>query len=569
MKITTDSTTLEKIFYGLQVRYSVPKYQRDYSWTTGQELSELWTDIINAYKTGDEYFMGTILLAMKEKDDEKFDIVDGQQRTVSFTLLLSVFQDIAKLVLSGEINEKELSVTSGDREAVAEELFFNVKRQIKNSSGSYLRVANKDSKYFEEMLDVANCSKSYVIGKRTNRIIKAKCFFREKVKDEFFGQNDSLNSLDKFYKFLITKLKFVTIRVEDDYDAYVIFEALNSKGLDLSVADLLKNKILSNLPSDSQDAALVEWDELVSKIQTTSSSFIDYIKIYWSAYNSSDVTKATLYKDIRKSIKNSEGETKELLNELSRNADSFIKLRNKLDSNWPKITSKEPWAPYIAELNLLGYTIHLPCFLYALQNKEDYVLRLAKKTLTLLFRWVTICDYGVGDIDAHFKSVLKDMKENKDINVIEEKFDLLIDRTRKSFTDSLSSYETESATILKYISCKCHIFKFGDAKIPNYLGVDLEHVLPKSTEEWEKDSAFNLAFTKPLSHWINNIGNVILLEKGKNRKIQNKSFDIKKAEFSTSDFSEAVDISRLKSWSMNEIEKRAGEISMIADEIWS
>lgn len=565
MNIKADGKNLEQIFYGLDTRYFIPRYQRDYSWTANNELNELWNDVVSSYKDGKEYFMGTLLLACKEKNTSHYDIVDGQQRTISFMLLLSVIQDYSKLVIDGAINENDLNCSSERREDAADSLFASVNRHIKQDD-YYLRANNKDSKFFEDALDISQREVTTAISNKSNRITKAKRFFQDKIKKEFFGRNNSLIDLKKFFRFIITKLKFVTITVEDDFDAYVIFESLNSKGMDLSVADLLKNKILSNISSNYQDAALSEWDDLVKKIQMIPASFVDYIKIYWNSYESTDVTKATLYQSIRKNIGSNEVTTRKFLKELINNAESFDRLRNKSNLNWPKINSSDKWAEKVAEMNLLGYTIHLPCFLYALKNNESILERLATLSLNLLFRWVTICDYGIGEIDSLFKKILSDLKAKKEDSEILSNFIPLIEKVQNSFSESFSSYETESSTILKYIACKIDLH-LGATKalIPDFLEVDLEHILPKNYEVWGE---YMDAFSKPYNRWVNSVGNVILLEKGKNRKIKNSIFVIKRDVFASSEFLCAKDISKLTNWDEGSIYQRCEYLADLANKIW-
>ncbi|MFA0280379.1 DUF262 domain-containing protein [Vibrio sp. 10N.222.55.F12] len=329
MKIGADSKTLEQIFYGLDKKYYIPKYQRDYSWTSGEELKELWTDVLSAFSKDKDYFMGTILLAKHDEHADHFDIVDGQQRTVSFMLLLSVIRDYSKLIQDGKISTKYLSAEYGDEDDIADELYSEVRGHI-GKKDNYLRVTNKDQPFFEKALDVKRRELKTEVNKSTNRIIKGKRFFQDEIQKEFFERINSLDNLKRFYEFCITKLKFVTIVVEDDYDAYVIFESLNSKGMDLSVADLLKNKVLNNIKDDrDQEIVLNDWDELVKTIQDIPANFVDYIRVYWNAYKSSDTTKSTLYKSIRSDIGVDTGKTKELVNELLNNSIYFDKLKNK------------------------------------------------------------------------------------------------------------------------------------------------------------------------------------------------------------------------------------------------
>lgn len=563
MNIKAEGKNLEQIFYGLNTRYFIPRYQRNYSWTTSNELNELWNDIISAYNEDKEYFMGTILLATREK--KHYDIVDGQQRAISFTLLLSVIQDYSKLITDGVISESELSCSFGKRSDIADDLFAYVSRHIKQDD-YYLRANNKDSKFFEEALDVSKRTIITNVNNKSNRITKAKRFFQDNIKREFFGRNDSLNNLNKFFRFLITKLHFVTITVEDDFDAYVIFESLNSKGLDLSVADLLKNKVLSNISGNYQDAALSDWDDLVRKIQSVPTSFVDYIRIYWNSYESSDVTKANLYQVIRKNIGSNESSTRAFLNDLVNNADYFDRLKNKANLNWPKINSSDKWAENVAQMNLLGYTIHLPCFLYALKFNESILEKLSELSLNLLFRWVTVCDYGIGEIDSLFKRILLDLKQGKSNEQILNNFAPLIDKVQTSFEENFLNFETESSTILKYIACKIELH-LGSTKalIPDFLEVDLEHILPKNYTRWDNELC---GFSKPYSRWVNSIGNVILLEKGMNRKLKDSIFEAKKQVFITSGFLCAKEVATFENWNEPNIVKRCETLSQIANEIW-
>jgi uncharacterized protein with ParB-like and HNH nuclease domain len=569
MKIGAGSKTLEQIFYGLDKKYYIPKYQRDYSWTASDELKELWSDVLSAYIKDKDYFMGTILLAKHDNHADHFDIVDGQQRTVSFMLLLSVIRDYAKLVQDGEISNKLLSSEGGNEEDVADDLYSEVRGHIGKKS-NYLRVTNKDQPCFEQALDIKRRELKTEISKSTNRIIKGKRFFQDEIQKEFFERINSLDNLKRFYEFCITKLQFVTIVVEDDYDAYVIFESLNSKGMDLSVADLLKNKVLNNIKDDrDQEIILNDWDDLVKTIQDIPSNFVDYIRVYWNAYKGSDTTKSTLYKSIRSDIGVDTEKTKDLVNMLSSNAVYFDKLKNKSNLNWPKINLKEKWAGDVSEMNLLGYTIHLPCFLYALKNNEDILPELARKSKTLLFRWVTICDFGVGEVDTLFKDILKAMKAGRSNDEIILLFDDLFKKVDDNvFREAFRNFESENSKIMKYIMTKLHIIENGDSLVPNFLQVDLEHIIPQQLDIWRKSGKIE-NFSMPYKRWVYSIGNVCLWEKNKNRSQKNEIFDKKKIGYSESIFPETKELAKLSDWNEDSLKKRSEVLADKALDAWS
>lgn len=568
MKIGADSKTLEQIFYGLDKKYYIPKYQRDYSWTSGEELKELWTDVLSAFSKDKDYFMGTILLAKHDEHADHFDIVDGQQRTVSFMLLLSVIRDYSKLIQDGKISTKYLSAEYGDEDDIADELYSEVRGHI-GKKDNYLRVTNKDQPFFEKALDVKRRELKTEVNKSTNRIIKGKRFFQDEIQKEFFERINSLDNLKRFYEFCITKLKFVTIVVEDDYDAYVIFESLNSKGMDLSVADLLKNKVLNNIKDDrDQEIVLNDWDELVKTIQDIPANFVDYIRVYWNAYKSSDTTKSTLYKSIRSDIGVDTGKTKELVNELLNNAVYFDKLKNKSNLNWPKLNLKDKWAEDVAEMNLLGYTIHLPCFLYAMKNNESILPELAKKSKVLLFRWVTICDFGVGEVDTLFKDVLKSLKNKKTDKETLELFDSLMKKVDDEvFFEAFENFETENSKIMKYIMTKLHIKDNGASLVPNFLQVDLEHILPQQLDIW-RDAGDMEWFSMPYKRWVYSVGNVALWEKSKNRSQKNDRFKSKKVGYADSIFPETQELALVREWTGKAITDRASSLANKALTAW-
>ncbi|WP_429844901.1 HNH endonuclease family protein [Enterobacter chuandaensis] len=90
-------------------------------------------------------------------------------------------------------------------------------------------------------------------------------------------------------------------------------------------------------------------------------------------------------------------------------------------------------------------------------------------------------------------------------------------------------------------------------------------MFPKNHEVWGSNLDY---FSKPYSRWVNSVGNVILLEKGKNRKIKNSVFDEKKSVFSSSEFNSAKQISTLPNWSEESIFNRCSYLADLAIKIW-
>lgn len=241
--------------------YKVPRYQREYSWTK-QQLEDFYSDIVSniikeegCYKT-QEYFFGTVILVGNmEKPNEAIEIIDGQQRITTITIFLSVLSDILynyddnlstllwKYIIAQNNDGKFYNVVENE---TAYPYFQNkiqmrnIKKEDYNKKDTYPRV---DSSIIEDL--------EKELSTEEKLIKEAHDFFRKKLEDEDLSapifKDSSLNKIEKL-KLVRDQLlgsTFVYIISENVNDVNVIFENINSKGLQLSALDLIKNEIFS------------------------------------------------------------------------------------------------------------------------------------------------------------------------------------------------------------------------------------------------------------------------------------------------------------------------------------
>jgi uncharacterized protein with ParB-like and HNH nuclease domain len=105
MNFKTESSTYRKLV-GNGLSYQIPRFQRDYSWTD-VEWEDLWTDILGTLQEGGEpaHYMGYLVL--QSKDEKSFDVIDGQQRITTLSLIaLSVLKNLNRLVTEGKNPEQ-------------------------------------------------------------------------------------------------------------------------------------------------------------------------------------------------------------------------------------------------------------------------------------------------------------------------------------------------------------------------------------------------------------------------------------------------------------------------------
>jgi uncharacterized protein with ParB-like and HNH nuclease domain len=239
----------------------VPTHQRPYSWQT-EHIEDLLYDIMNNFNE-DEYFLGTIVLTAG--NNNKNEIVDGQQRITSVSLIYASIRDLLQNKTdSDDIHTKYLSTYD-----IRTKEYFP-KLELSQQDNEFYRnlIINKQNNTESKRLSNTYIKEAYhTINIFIKRILEI--------------HNNDENVLIDWKDFLDEKLKVVVITVPTDVNAFTIFETLNDRGLALAQTDLIKNYLYGKA-GNRIDEVQRGWIELVSKIETEEESLlVTYIKHYW------------------------------------------------------------------------------------------------------------------------------------------------------------------------------------------------------------------------------------------------------------------------------------------------
>jgi len=262
-------------------KYGIDYYQREYKWQTKQivELvSDLTTAFLEEYQPQHErkdvasyghYFLGSIVISHSE---EKKQIVDGQQRLTSLTLMLIYLHNIQKdrpdavsiekMIFSEEYGEKSFNLDIPERNECMNALF--------------------DGTPYDAVDQVESIQN--LIG-RYNDIVEA--FPAEIANDK---------ALPYFVDWLRNKTQLVEITAYADADAYTIFETMNDRGLSLSNTDMLKGYLLASITDAAKRAEankeIKQWLLTFAKRDSerdTKESEADFFKAWLRAKYAQDI----------------------------------------------------------------------------------------------------------------------------------------------------------------------------------------------------------------------------------------------------------------------------------------
>jgi hypothetical protein len=245
--------------------FEVPPYQREYAWLQ-DEVAEFWTDLSRGL--GDEsYFLGLVILT---DEGGRKHVVDGQQRILTLTLLAAALHHEA---------------FSSGRKALAERIQASFLRSIDyETDETHPRVTlsdASDNETLQTILDSGEIEGGQTDGSAeeslSQRMREAFLYLREHLRDDL--AQDPFKRLGTWTDFLTNRLYFAVFVHPDPASAYRVFEVINTRGRELTTADLLKNYILSQTPARQRDARYRQWQAIARQFASTgANSFVQYIR---------------------------------------------------------------------------------------------------------------------------------------------------------------------------------------------------------------------------------------------------------------------------------------------------
>jgi uncharacterized protein with ParB-like and HNH nuclease domain len=243
-----ESYPISKIFSDEFV-FTIPLYQRPYAWTT-EHAGELLDDLITFREdntgNGDDispYFLGSIVL-IKDYAPEA-QVVDGQQRLVTLTILLSTLRHLTPIYAS--------DITP---------FIYEKGSEIKSTPNRYrLTLKEKDAEFFKEYIQdesglkkLKSLDTSRLSDSQLN-IVENALYFIDKLKD--LSEKELLG----LTQFVINHCIIVGVSTPDFDSAYRIFSILNDRGLDLSITDIIKADVIGTIPLSEQDSYTDKWED--------------------------------------------------------------------------------------------------------------------------------------------------------------------------------------------------------------------------------------------------------------------------------------------------------------------
>lgn len=500
-------------------QFVIPVYQRNYTWTAEREVKQYLNDLSCVLK-GEykNHFMGILIYLEKSIDfsTREFSVIDGQQRlTTTFLTIYAV---------------REMLKNNGEFE------------RVQQLDGQYLTNpfhTNDKIKYKLKPLvaddDVYRCIVEDRLSDNENHqslIFKNYIYIKsylEGLAANGYSANDILLALDKLY--------IVCVPISEEDNAQKIFESINATGSKLNAADLIRNFLLMNLGSDTQDAFYAQyWRKIEENISMDSKDLEMFFRMYLAIKTYTLVPKNGVYRSFVDWVESKSTSIEALFKELldyakiykTINAEPIASLENELRvpiTDFRKIKSDLPMAIIIEFYRLFNID----------SLKADILGKLIYSINSYLIRR-NICDMDSQNISKLFPTILRRVMEKCDgdysniVGVLNQEMVGNNAGTSGSYMptdtqmhDALFNANVYGRPTLRIILDRMEL---SDNPAPVDLSkLSIEHLMPQTpTEEWLEE--LDVDEEKYIAN-LHRLGNLTLAAKSDNSKMSNQLWDYK------------------------------------------
>ena len=354
-----------------------------------------------------------------------------------------------------------------------------------------LKLNRHNDKYYRNHLITLDKLPQRGLHASEHRIRKAFDWFKNKIKQKFGMETSSGQNFAQFLDDLVDKLFFTVITVNDELNAFKVFETLNARGVRLSSTDLLKNYLFSLASADELHDTQIKhleerWESIVTLLGNE--SFPEFLRVYWNSRHKL-IRKTDLFKTIRKHIKSKEDAFK-LVKEIELSADAYTALKDIQDVRW----SEE--SKYLKQLSM--YRVKQP-FSVLLASYENFFesdrkgfLSIVRAISILSFRYNVICNNPPNEQERFYNKIAVriECKELSSASLVIKALDEIYpkDEVFKSAFSAkqLKTTDNRNKKIVRHILCEIEKNVSGVGRDENDDKFNIEHILPENPDDsWE------------------------------------------------------------------------------------
>lgn len=536
--------------------FVIPEYQRPYAWGEGESL-QLLADLHGALErdTQEPYFLGSIVL-VKDATTALAEVIDGQQRLTTLTILLAVVRDL----LSNEEIRQHVH-----RLIEEPAVFFEDK-----AAAPRLTLRPRDARFFREHVQKDGATTSLVSLSDNVTATDSQRAMRDNAialrRELAVWSQDELTDL---FRMMGRRTFLVTVSTPDLNSAYRIFSVMNARGMPLSPPDIFKSQVIGAIREDERPYYADLWEKLEQELGRD--EFGDLF-LYVRAVTSQTRAVRGLLQEFPEQVLNvylpSNGKDfiRDVLEPYARADARLIGQDFDGEGEWPSVNA---WLKRLSQLDNDDWR---PVALWALKHHGDdavflnaFLQKLERLAASMLLRRVYTTPRA-----QRYMDLLKELAAGYGLE--SSAFQLSADEKRDTL-DRLGGEIYLTRPVRKYVLLRLDSILAADPGASyDHKIITVEHVLPQhpdASSRWVQDFSDEEA-----AFWTHRLGNLLLLNRRKNSQAQNYDFDVKKTGYFASSHGVAVfalttQILNESVWTPAVVERRHNDLMHVLEVQWS
>ena len=531
-----------------------------YAWES-EHIDDLWDDLLSALGRG--HFLGSVVLSTE--DDDRPQVIDGQQRLTTLLVLLGLVRDQYHAAGS-TLWQRVQQLMYCDPWAEADQVF---KLRLGEANWKLFRDAVLRSPEDEQRLDLRDGPIDSGTRQRNLRLIENYHRLHDKLAAyvDGLGPHAVVQKLENLETTLARKFDLVAIKVGSVGDAFLLFETLNDRGLQLSAADLLKNHLLSRVADQTGSEDEVrrvarKWDSMLDDL----GSNVDVSRFFrhFLLAHHREVSQEDVYDIFKSELLDTDPEA--FLHELR------IAARNYGQFEDPsRLASEERDVRAVLEdLQTLRAT---RCYVTLLPGRRWLSTKdfesLARHCEILTFRYSTVAGLDAKTLEVAYQraaSLLDSSRGEK----LDEALALLESQMPDSdtFRHAFERQQLGRQYIARYVLTRLEerLAPSREKQLKSGGKVHLEHIMPRTlSDEWREQLGEDV---ERFEDYVNRWGNLTFLYYSLNSAARNSIFEKKKKQYEASEVFLTNELCKLDQWDFEAIQHRQTWMAEKADEIW-
>lgn len=539
-----------------EFRFSIPRYQRPYAWTT-EQASEMFDDLLSAATSkaslddADPYFLGSVVL-VKAENNPQAEVVDGQQRLTTLTILLSTVRQHVSREFARSLDSRMFQ--KGDP----------IRRTVDQPR---LALRERDHWFFEKhiqehtgMAEIRVLATDSLPDSQRNLVQNAILFL------------DRLAALDsticeRLVEFIDRHTYLVVVSTQDFESAYRVFTVLNERGLNLTHTDILKSEIIGKIPESRQESYTEKWESEEEDLgRTDFADLFSHIRMVFAKTKARESILREFRSSVLSQVSNSEAFIDDILVPLSDAFEVVTRADYRAASGADEVNDLLKW------LNLLDNTDWVPpAILYlsrtgtTAESLRRFLADLERLAASMLIRRVDI----TRRIERYGR-VLEAIQTERDVYAPGSPLQLDPQECRETQERLLAEIYTVARVRLYVLLRLDSALSSGGASYDHPL-ITVEHVLPQAPAV---GSTWRRWFTdEEREFWVHRLANLVLLTRRKNSEASNYEFDVKKQRYfatksGISPFVLTTQVLGKEEWTPALLEHRQAELIDALARVW-